>query len=571
MNVIRVTLLVYFGSLCFSLSQVVPSESLVNWTLGTTVGVQGGIPDRQTIYTTLAAGSTAAQINTAIANCPSNQVVKLGAGTFNLSAPLTIYNNGVTVRGSGSGAGGTLLKPSGNAFTIGAISYPDGGTISITSGYAKGATNLTLTSAATVSVGEVVKIDQVMDTSFMWSSDGTGVRTVTQHAIITAKNSNVITIWPPLFYGLTPANTPQVHKFTGDFTRMSGIEDLKIDLSGGADYFVMMFNDINCWMKNVQETNGNGYYNYWDYTLFCEFVKNNLNGPTSFGPNHGGLLLGQVGIYNNAALGCTAAAVYDNIFIKVGPGIEVNTGSAGCIISYNFCYDGDYGTMQLPGIDLNHSAENMFNLYEGNLVNMFSSDGYFGGECYDTVFRNWSTGWTPTHPTDQSIGIALLERSMYDNVVGNVFGITNNATPVRFAPDNDFDLATPYIYILGVNKSVSDSYNGGAFDAGVSNTMTFHSNWDSNQKAIDWGTNSSHTLPNSLYLAGKPTWFYSLSWPPFNPTTGYTNEYWNSIPAGYRYLNSGNDPPPDTSTPVSSASIGTGTVRVSNGKVILSQ
>ena len=53
-----------------------------------------------TIYTTLSAGSTAAQINSAIASCPSNQVVKLGPGTFNIGSFIDL-KSGVVLRGSG--------------------------------------------------------------------------------------------------------------------------------------------------------------------------------------------------------------------------------------------------------------------------------------------------------------------------------------------------------------------------------------------------------------------------------------------------------------------------------------
>src|SRR5437660_11523197 len=63
----------------------------------------GTIPPRTTICTTLNPGVTAAQINTAIANCPSGQTVFLSAGTYNLSGGLTIYNkSNVTLRGAGA-------------------------------------------------------------------------------------------------------------------------------------------------------------------------------------------------------------------------------------------------------------------------------------------------------------------------------------------------------------------------------------------------------------------------------------------------------------------------------------
>jgi hypothetical protein len=49
------------------------------------------------------------------------------------------------------------------------------------------------------------------------------------------------------------------------------------------------------------------------------------------------------------------------------------------------------------------------------------------------------------------------------------------------------------------------------------------------------------TLPNSLYLGAKPSWFGDLIWPPFDPTAPGTPAY-EQIPAGYRYVH-GTDPP----------------------------
>jgi hypothetical protein len=54
------------------------------------------------------------------------------------------------------------------------------------------------------------------------------------------------------------------------------------------------------------------------------------------------------------------------------------------------------------------------------------------------------------------------------------------------------------------------------------------------------------TFPNSLYLSGKPGWFHSLAWPPFDPRSPGTPAY-VQIPAGYRYVN-GVDPP-DSGSP----------------------
>ena len=59
-------------------SEIVPQDRLYDWT---TAGLPGGIPNRTTIYRTLTTSSTLNQINSAIAACPSGQVVYLSAGT----------------------------------------------------------------------------------------------------------------------------------------------------------------------------------------------------------------------------------------------------------------------------------------------------------------------------------------------------------------------------------------------------------------------------------------------------------------------------------------------------------
>jgi len=51
---------------------IVATSRSVDWR---NVGIPGGIPNRTTVCATLNPGATAAQINSAIASCPSGQVV----------------------------------------------------------------------------------------------------------------------------------------------------------------------------------------------------------------------------------------------------------------------------------------------------------------------------------------------------------------------------------------------------------------------------------------------------------------------------------------------------------------
>ncbi len=71
-------------------------------------------------------------------------------------------------------------------------------------------------------------------------------------------------------------------------------------------------------------------------------------------------------------------------------------------------------------------------------------------------------------------------------------------------------------------------------------TMIIEGNWDSVTNGQDW-TITPESIPESLFLGGKPTWFGNLNWPPINPANPVTNDP-TIIPAGYRYVH-GNDPP----------------------------
>src|SRR5580704_14804656 len=87
---------------------VTPSRA-VNWA---NAGVPGGIPTRTAICVTMTTANTVAQINSAIASCPSGNVVFLSAGTYNLSGPIDFAgHSNVTLRGAGANL--TTLRFSG--------------------------------------------------------------------------------------------------------------------------------------------------------------------------------------------------------------------------------------------------------------------------------------------------------------------------------------------------------------------------------------------------------------------------------------------------------------------------
>ena len=244
--------------------------------------------------------------------------------------------------------------------------------------------------------------------------------------------------------------------------------------------------------------------------------------------------------------------VEDNIVSPGGPPIVFGDGGGHCIgnvVAYN------YVTSVLPGTwdaTFNHGPHNMLNLCEGNVFqNSFKDDGYFGSSSHNTLFRNVIP--------DQ---VALKHFCNYYNIVGNVLGATR---PVpRQTRTYDAEEVSNYwnnhvfpIYELGFPNIGNASHNGTfigpttppdyhtlpntldgcqQLDRNVKATILRHGNFDYVNNTVVWDPNiPDHTIPNSLYLSGKPSWWGDdLPWPPIGPDR---TPMVGQIPAQQRFAN----------------------------------
>ena len=175
MNRTRIPLLfmVFLGFATHSVAQsfIDPSRR-IDWTQA---GIPGGIPVRTTICATLNAatygnGSTNATsaIQNAIDGCPAGQVVYLPAGTYVTTQTIHLRSNR-TLRGAGPGqttisyqgaTGRSVLDIKGNTYNdIWSLRR----TFAVTGGATKDSRQITLSSTAGISVGDVLLIDQLND------------------------------------------------------------------------------------------------------------------------------------------------------------------------------------------------------------------------------------------------------------------------------------------------------------------------------------------------------------------------------------------------------------------------
>src|SRR5258708_6361789 len=153
---------------------VLPPDRLTTWN----PGVPGGVPARTTVCATVNASTygnglsdATAGIQAALDGCPVGQVVSLSAGTFLIKSVLQI-NKGIVLRGQGPTQ--TKLKmPVGtnsNLITVGTQWPSLIQSTNLATDAVKDTQTLTLASNPGLSVGEVVTLDQLTDSSIsQWS------------------------------------------------------------------------------------------------------------------------------------------------------------------------------------------------------------------------------------------------------------------------------------------------------------------------------------------------------------------------------------------------------------------
>lgn len=533
-----------------ALATIIDPTRRINWQGN--VGVEGGIPNRTTIFARVTDAPYNADptgvvdatttINNALAACPSNQVVFLPAGKFLVGGQLQM-KTGVTLRGAGM-TNTLILNNGGNPikfFNANDVSFDQ----PLTAGFNKGSTNLTLASAANYSVGHIVLVDQLTDTTVVnragFEGDVSGIqervfqRCQGQYSEVKAKSGNVLTVWPPLSWEFTNSLAPACYTEIGGgqgALKYAGVESLTITNTRANNVdvsMVMMTRTANCWLKDVEMRRGFR-FNVTMRKCFrteirgCTFRDTSSTAPGSSSAYnvHGDYTTSFSLIEDNISHGMLNMSIW-----------EYN--SSHNVVAYNFTTNMVYYDPTWLATDYSiHAQHPAFNLYEGNIGNQFSGDMYHGSGSHNTLFRNYLRGKV-SGKTDHRICVEIDAWHRYYNLVGNVLGNENwnNTTDyyersggvVSYGSD-----AT--IYRLGYWTVSSSTQN---YDYGLVATLLRHGNWDSRDENIIWDSAiADHVLPASFYLASKPGWWgTNFAWPSIGtdlaPMIG-------SIPAERRYL-----------------------------------
>ena len=548
-----------------------------------------GIPSRTTVCATVDAakygdGKTdaTAAIQAAIDACPDNQVVLLPAGTYVVKSAIGIKHP-IVLRG----AGAPLTKiVSSASINISATpgTWPGQNTLHAvdwTAGLDRGATTITLSDASGIHVGQPLVLDQLNDTNVTtagttplvspvgnegnvgvgvndcasrdglnFCTDGTHPvpRALMQIVQVLAVNGKQVTIDAPVYVTHLASLVPQAFYWDGGNLAYAGIENLAIDAQYHDQAINMTFCS-HCWVKGVQiEHIARGAVALF-YDLHVEIRDSYFHMNQASAPENYGLEVDD-----------TSQSLFENnILDALAAGIIVSWSSSGNVIAYNYSINDSPGSQVLGQTLSNHSVHAFMNLWEGNTVPKFVSDVIWGSASHQTLFRNrisgtlqpfaasgsttlWSNGNWP-------VGLEAWHRDF--NFIGNVLGTAGVQNGYQAATVADAALvgATHYntscaccscgmgvapIYVLGYWNSWSPSANPDKFDPLVLSTLLRWGNydyfsasthWDAQELPVGEAAPAEHTLPASLYLAGKPGWFGPVAWPPIGPdVSGMANQ-----------------------------------------------
>ncbi len=531
--------LLFIPSLAFgqAWSGIIDPTRATDWS---TVGVSGGIPNRQTNCVTAACNTlfggsvTATTIQNALASAPANTVVRIPAGTFTVGTFVFSQDN-ITLRGAGATT--TTLNMSttqtscGNGFINAAVimckgnfNYPGGGgpapdhtatwtgTAGTASGgstganlYPQGATQITVSSTTGIVANQtVIHLDQLNDASDGWpvagaiyicdgtapcSAEGGGSAYRSNRAqnvghLVTGIAGSTLTIDPPL--NLPNWRISQAPgAWWGDTAHIqhdSGIEDLTINFTGGNQVGIETGNTYDVWLKGVALINTSGTAGSFVLHYIPLFAtRTTIRDSYFYGPTAQGNTQYTVAPYD-----MSFSLVENNIFHRNVIPIVPNDPSVGNVYGYNFFTGGFYtgASVQL------HTPADMMSLFEGNNGPSYLGDDNHGPHYFNTLFRNLNSGHRYNPSGNVDVPIELLVHNRFFNIVGNVLGDSTYITSYQSINCNSTtgcSQGNP-IYVGGWIGNCSFC-TGLTADTFVMTTLMRWGNWDTVTSTNDTGTN----------------------------------------------------------------------------------
>jgi len=539
-------------------------------------------------------GDDSAAIQAAINACPAGQIVQLSTGTFTVNT-LLLINKGITLRGAGPGltilqkTNGAVLgdynPPDSQPLVIIGPTrweHPDDSTSrNLTVDASKGTSSVTLDNSAGFAAGQIVLLDELSGASWQPDRQGTGqvyassdyrvvwklhnpagaaddpLTTITPtpgHPETTGGDAttwfsrpdrptaevkeianvagNVVTFSTPLHIDYRVSRVAQLTRYFDVAVSYAGVESLTV--TGGSNGAIIFEHAAYSWAKDVEVTLWLGHGVQISSSFRCVVRDSYIHQGVWCVPGGGGYAMALEGASSEIL-------IENNIIVKANKVMVANNGGAGSVYGYNYADDGFIsgtpGWVEC-GLNASHFVGPHHVLFEGNYGFNFDSDYTHGNAVYHTVFRNWLRGIRRPF-TDLADGstiddvandagpqrcVGSMGYSNWMTFVGNVLGAQGQMS--GWVYEGSSILGGPAVWRLGWNDV--EPYSP---DPGVLATAVRDGNWDWLRAQQTWHNSASVPVQNSLYLAAKPAFFGSLTWPWVDPSSGATY----TLPAMARY------------------------------------
>ncbi|PYR58216.1 MAG: hypothetical protein DMF85_11390 [Acidobacteria bacterium] len=296
----------------------------------------------------------------------------------------------------------------------------------------------------------------------------------------------------------------------------------------------MMWNAYGCWVKNVKSVSPNRNH-IWLYQSAHSEVRDSY----FFGTKNA-----ATQSYGVESFMTSDNLIINNIFQHVTTPMMTGTAS-GNVTAYNYALDMYYSVVMnwmMHAINASHDTGTGMNLFEGNETNSYGMDLYHGPGAFPTAFRNYLSGRDGTRTSNTEV-VGIWAYNRFVNVVGNVLGTPGYHTVYEDSrgPQGRTGSPNQSIYLLGYS-GVDESLNSGiAYDLMAVTSLLRWGNFDYATNQTRWNASEipagnpvpgTQTLPASLFLAAKPSWWGTMPWPAIGPdvTGGYDQ-------AGHVYKN----------------------------------
>jgi hypothetical protein len=359
---------------------------------------------------------------------------------------------------------------------------------------------------------------------------------------VASVSGNTVTFTSPLTITYRASHQAQLTRYTangnggngGVHVARAGVENLT--LMGGGDGELRFETAAYSWAKAVEVTQWLGEGIAVNNSFRVEIRDSYIHTGAWPEPGGGGYAI-------SFANGSSEVLIENNISRDVNKVMVMRSSGAGSVVAYNYTDDGWIFTnpvWQEVGINASHMVGPHHVLFEGNYSFNADSDDTHGSSIYITFFR---TGQSFNDVGGNPRAIGLNYGSWWDSFVGNVLGRPGQMTgwdytDVAMSCDASGNNCTG-------NNATWHSHKGDIWELGVYQgywrmnpdpkilqTVIRDGNYDYLTNSQRWhNTPVGFTIPDSMYLTSKPTFFGTNPWPWVNPATGVTKV----LPAKARY------------------------------------